>query len=213
SPTVSTPANNSSINKTTPTISGGAGTATGDNTTVTVKIYNGTGTGGSVAQTFNNVAVTSGSWSVNATALVQATYTAQVTQGDSAGNSGSATSTFTVDTTAPSTTDDVPTAYVNHNVTVTLTPSDTGGAGVDKTYYTTDGSVPTSTNSLYNSASKPVLTSDGQVIKYFSSDKAGNEEAVHSATAHIDRATPRTTDDVPAAYVSPDERRVGQERS
>src|SRR5207302_1632765 len=202
SPTVSTPANNSSINKTTPTISGGAGTATGDNTTVTVKIYNGTGTGGSVAQTFNNVAVTSGSWSVSATALVQATYTAQVTQGDSAGNSGSATSTFTVDTTAPSTTDDVPAAYVNHNVTVTRTEGGRGGEGVGTTYYTTDGSVPPSSSTVYSSASNPVLTSDGQVIKYFSSDKAGNEEAVHSATAHIDRAAPSTTDDVPAAYVN-----------
>src|SRR6202035_1651688 len=101
SPTVSTPANNSNINKSTPTISGSAGTATGDNTTVAVKIYNGTGTGGSVAQTFNSVAVTSGSWSVSPSALVQGVYTVQVSQSDSAGNAGSGTSTFTLDTTAP----------------------------------------------------------------------------------------------------------------
>src|SRR5205807_2908316 len=75
----------------------------------------------------------------------------------------------------------------------TLTASDTGAPRIDKTYYTTDGSVPTSSSSVYNSASKPVLTSDGQVIKYFSSDKAGNEEAVHSATAHIDTQPPVTT--------------------
>ncbi|HMC71841.1 MAG TPA: Ig-like domain-containing protein, partial [Mycobacteriales bacterium] len=167
SPTVSTPANNSNINKSTPTISGSAGTATGDNTTVTVKIYNGTGTGGSVAQTFNSVVVATGSWSVSAAALAQGTYTAQVTQGDSAGNSGSGTSTFTVDTTAPVTTDDVPAAYVNHDVTVTLTASDTGGSGVDKTYYTTDGTTPTATSSVYDATSKPVLTSDGQKITYF----------------------------------------------
>ncbi|MEA2201689.1 MAG: thermitase, partial [Solirubrobacteraceae bacterium] len=204
SPTVSTPANNSNINKTTPTVSGSAGTATGDNTTVTVKIYNGTGTGGSVAQTFNGVAVTSGSWSVIASALTQGTYTAQVTQGDSAGNSGSGTSTFTVDTTPAVTTDDVPSAYVNHDVTVTLSASDIGGSGVDKTYYTTDGSTPTTSSSVYNPASKPVLTSDGQKVTYFSTDKAGNAESAHSATAHIDRSAPTTTDDVPSAYVNHD---------
>jgi Chitobiase/beta-hexosaminidase C-terminal domain/Bacterial Ig-like domain len=204
SPTVSTPANNSSINKTTPAISGSAGTASGDSATVTVKIYNGAGTGGALAQTFNNVAVTSGSWSVSASALTQGVYTAQVTQGDSAGNSGSGTSTFTVDTTAPTTTDNVPAAYVNHDVTVTLTASDTDGSGVDKTYYTTDGSAPTTSSPVYNPASKPVLTSDGQVIRYFSTDKAGNEESARSATAHIDRAAPTTTDDVPSAYVNHD---------
>src|SRR5205807_2684436 len=191
-------------NKTTPSISGTAGSATGDNATVTVKIFNGTGTGGPVVQTFNGVPVTSGTWSVTAAALSQGTYTPQVTQGDSAGNSGAGTSTFTVDTTAPVTSDDVPTAYVNHDITVTLSASDTGGSGLDKTYYTTDGSEPSTSSSVYNPASKPVLSSDGQTIKYFSTDKAGNQESVHSATAHIDRAAPTTTDDVPGVYVNHD---------
>src|SRR5205085_2449454 len=122
---------------------------------------------------------------------------------DKAGNEEAVHSaTAHIDRAAPSTTDDVPAAYVNHNVTVTLTASDTGGSGVDKTYYTTDGSVPTSSSSVYNSASKPVLTSDGQVIKYFSSDKAGNEEAAHAATGNRDKSTPSPTDDVLAAFVN-----------
>src|SRR5205807_2380188 len=103
----------------------------------------------------------------------------------------SAAETMTLeDTVAPTTTDDVPAAYVNHNVTVTLSASDTGGSGVDKTYYTTDGSTPTTSSSVYSPSSKPELSSDGQIIKYFSTDKAGNAEGVHAATAHIDRAAP-----------------------
>jgi hypothetical protein len=97
-PTITSPANNSLTLSTTPTISGTAGTATGDASTVTVKIYNGSGTGGTVAQTFNNVAVTGGNWSVNAATLAAGTYTAQVTQTDAATNSGAATAVFTVTT-------------------------------------------------------------------------------------------------------------------
>jgi nitrogen fixation protein FixH len=122
---------------------------------------------------------------------------------DNAGNEETAHSaTAHIDRAAPTTTDNVPSAYVNHDVTVTLSASDTGGSGVDKTYYTTDGSAPTTASSLYNAGSKPVLTTDGQVIKYFSTDKAGNEESVHSATAHIARSAPITSDDVPAAFVN-----------
>src|SRR5206468_7001452 len=86
---------------------------------------------------------------------------------------------------APTATANVPTSYLNHDVTVTLSASDTGGSGVDRTYYTTDGSAPTTASSVYNAASKPVLTSDGQVIKYFSTDKAGNESGRASWRARI----------------------------
>ena len=124
---------------------------------------------------------------------------------DEAGNFESAHSaTAHIDRAAPTTSDDVPSAYVNHDVTVTLSASDTGGSGLEKTYYTTDGSVPTSSSQVYDPNSKPVLTSDEQAIKYFSTDKAGNEESAHSATAHIDRAAPTTSDDVPSAYVNHD---------
>jgi hypothetical protein len=85
---------------------------------------------------------------------------------------------------------------------VTLTATDTGGSGIDKTYYTTDGSEPTTSSPVYNPASKPVLTSDGQKISYFSTDKAGNAETPHSATAHIqtDTTPPTTTDNVDANW-------------
>ncbi|HEY4428994.1 MAG TPA: chitobiase/beta-hexosaminidase C-terminal domain-containing protein, partial [Solirubrobacteraceae bacterium] len=122
---------------------------------------------------------------------------------DEAAKTGAETTTLE-DTVNPATTDDVPAGYVNHDVTVTLTATDSGGSGVEKTYYTTDGSAPSTSSLVYNAASKPTLTSDGQTIRYFSTDRAGNAEAAHSATAHIDRAAPSTGDDVPAAYANHD---------
>src|SRR5439155_1497290 len=95
-----------------------------------------------------------------------------------------------IDRAAPTTTDNVPSGTVLGSVTVTLTATDTGGAGVDKTYYTTDGSEPTTSSPVYNPASKPVLTSDGQVIAYFSTDNVGNQENVeHSSAAKVDSVT------------------------
>src|SRR5207302_4801808 len=56
---------------------------------------------------------------------------------DKAGNSETVNTSAAaqVDKAAPSTTDDVPAGFVNHDVSVTLTASDTGGSGVDKTYF------------------------------------------------------------------------------
>jgi hypothetical protein len=69
---------------------------------------------------------------------------------------------------------------------------DTGGAGVDKTYYTTGASPadPTTGSAVYDASSKPVLA-DGQRIKYFSTDQAGNQEAVKSSVAaQVDQTAP-----------------------
>ncbi len=106
------------------------------------------------------------------------------------------------DTEAPSTTDDVPSVWLNHAVTVTLDPTDeAGGSGVDKTYYEIGANPTATTNStVYNPASKPTLT-NGQKISYFSVDKAGNPETVKtSAAAKVDTVAPSSTDNVPATY-------------
>src|SRR4029079_8181990 len=82
-----------------------------------------------------------------------------VTAYSGAGLTASDTFTVTPDTTAPATTDDTGTigfAWRNAPVTVTLSPSD-GGAGVAATYYTTDGSTPTTSSSQGTSVD---LTSD-----------------------------------------------------
>jgi hypothetical protein len=97
-------------NSTTPTISGTAGTQAPDAThsadsgSVTVKIYAGPTPTGSPLQTLTSL-VTAGAWSVTPVGLpANAQYTAQVTQTDAVGNSGTASKTFVIDTVAPAVT-------------------------------------------------------------------------------------------------------------
>ena len=99
--TLAAPAPGSYTNDTTPTFSGAAGAATGDSNTVTLRIYAGATATGTVVQT-RNATRSGATWTTTLpTALAQGTYTARATQSDSAGNTGSATVTFTVDTTRP----------------------------------------------------------------------------------------------------------------
>lgn len=99
--TLTAPAAGAVTNNNTPTLSGAAGDATGDASIVTARIYNGTGTGGTLVQT-RTTTRSGGSWATVATTLPDGTYTAQATQADAAGNTGtSVTRTFTIDTTAP----------------------------------------------------------------------------------------------------------------
>jgi len=99
------------------------------------------------------------------------------------------------DTTAPTTTIACnggacdPAGYTG-SVTVTLSASDGGGWGVDKTYYTTDGSTPTQSSPVY---SGPFQLSQAATVtvKFFSTDIAGNVEAVN--TQQIKVLPPPTT--------------------
>jgi hypothetical protein len=98
-----TPADGSSTNDTTPALSGTAGTLAGDSATVTIRIYSGSDTSGTLVQTRSATRdATTGAYSVDATTLAEGTYTAQASQSDAAGNTGSSdANTFVVDTTAP----------------------------------------------------------------------------------------------------------------
>jgi Bacterial Ig-like domain len=99
--TLTSPANGTFTNVNAPALSGAAGNAPGDSNTVTAKIYQGTGTGGSVLQTIN-VTRSGATWTTTAAALADGTYTAQATQTDTAGNTGtSSANTFTIDATPP----------------------------------------------------------------------------------------------------------------
>ena len=108
-----------------------------------------------------------------------------VTAYNNAGLTASDTFTVTPDTTAPSTTDNTGTigsAWRNSAATVTLSPSDSG-AGVSATYYTTDGSTPTTSSAQGTSVN---LTSNGvYTVKYFSVDRVGNAEPVQTAGTQI----------------------------
>ena len=133
---------------------------------------------------------------------VTATTTVNAMAVDKAGNPSTAASfAYQIDKAAPTTTDDVGTAPVAPNTPVHLSSDDGTGSGVAVTYYSTSGdpaALPVSSRKVYDPQSPPVLT-DGQVLRYFSVDKAGNAEATHaSLAAKVDSAAPVTTDDVPA---------------
>ena len=78
----------------------------------------------------------------------------------------------------------------NSPVTVNFSCTDINGSGCKATYYTTDGSDPTTASSSGNSVT---LNTDGIfTIKYFSVDNAGNIEDVKTAanTVKIDKTAP-----------------------
>ncbi|MFP5365198.1 MAG: DUF4082 domain-containing protein [Thermoleophilia bacterium] len=99
--TLTTPANGSTTGDTTPALSGAAGNAATDSQTVTVRIYSGASTAGALAQILTATRTTT-TWTATASELAGGVYTAQATQTDAAGNTGtSAPRTFTIDTVAP----------------------------------------------------------------------------------------------------------------
>jgi hypothetical protein len=95
------------------------------------------------------------------------------------------TGTRPADTTAPTTTDDtavIGDAWSRTERTVTLRPADPGGSGVAATYFTTDDSTPT----IASSQGTSVRLGEGvHVIRYFSTDRAGNRETIETAATPI----------------------------
>lgn len=89
------------------------------------------------------------------------------------------------DTIDPITTDNVP-GVPRKSVTVTLSATDRGISGIDKTYYEIGATpaTPTLASPVYDPNNKPTLA-DGEKISYFSTDKAGNAESVVTSVAAI----------------------------
>ena len=181
--TITTPAAGA-ILASAPTFSGACSTGDG-NVTVTIT--------GAASANLSTPCV-AGAWSTTGGALGTGAYSVTAAQTDNAGQVGtSAPRSFGVDANAPSTSDNTATignAWKTTNQTVTLSATDTGGAGVAQTYFTTDGSTPTTASATGTTIS---LTNDGvYTIKYFSVDAAGNSEAVKTAGTQIriDKAVP-----------------------
>jgi len=111
-------------------------------------------------------------------------------------DSGTGTCHGRPDATAPTTTISVngqapSSGWYNAPVTVSLSATDnTGGSGVDKIYYTTDGSTPTTASTVYTA---PFSLSATSTVKFFATDKVGNAETVRSQLVQIDTAAPATT--------------------
>lgn len=92
-------------------------------------------------------------------------------------------------------------------VSVTLTANDnTGGSGVRATYFTTDGSDPT-TSATRTTYGGPFMVSTTANVRFYSVDNAGNAEAVKSQTIMISGGggtSSQTFTPVADAYVSSD---------
>ncbi len=96
----------------------------------------------------------------------------------------------TADTTPPSTRANLVGGTTATAVNVSLICEDGSGSGCKATYYTTDGSEPTTSSSAY---SAPIAIAANTTLKFFSVDTAGNREAVKTETYVIDGTAPTTT--------------------
>jgi Chitobiase/beta-hexosaminidase C-terminal domain len=148
-----------------------------------------------VCGTFGSATTLTGTPTQDATAGISSgtCYRYTLTGSDQVGNSATVSTIVKVDTTAPVTTDNTAAiggAWKNTTQTVTLSPNDANGSGVAATYYTTDGSTPTTSSTQGTSIS---LSTTGQyTIQYFSVDNAGNLEPVETAATviRVDKTVP-----------------------
>jgi hypothetical protein len=118
---------------------------------------------------------------------------------DNAGNA-SATESFTLDfdTTDPTVTSsaDADTSWHDQDVTVALSPADTGGSQVDHTEYSTDGGTSWRTASgdqFVVPAGSNGSNNGTHTYKYRALDSAGNVSAIGSCTVNIDTTVPTVT--------------------
>jgi hypothetical protein len=73
---------------------------------------------------------------------------------------------------------------------IVLTCDDGDGSGCAATYYTTDGTDPTAQSTLYTA---PISIAASGVLKFFSVDNMGNQEAVKTEAYTIEITPPQTT--------------------
>jgi uncharacterized protein (DUF1800 family) len=132
------------------------------------------------------------------TALTAGTYSFTLTVAND-NNITSATDEVVVivtigDTTPPITTASLASGYYNTQQTITLTVNEEAII-----YYTTDGTTPTLTSSVY--ATPIVIDSEGTtILQYFAQDIGGNSESVQSRTYTIDTIAPTTLVNIASGY-------------
>jgi len=101
----------------------------------------------------------------------------------------------TPDITPPVTTASPSGGYYNTTQNVSLICNDgSTGTGCLKTYYTTNGTTPTTSSPVYSS---PIPISTNTTLEFFSVDVSGNAETVQSLNYVIDTVPPTVTSTTP----------------
>jgi hypothetical protein len=148
---------------------------------------------------------TSVSPSWNTTGVSDGLYDIRVIVSDAAGNDSTA-SVVTgrrVDNTKPATSaSGIPSGFSATDVTLTLSPTDTGGSGVVDTIYQVDGGVVQHGTSVLIPAPANGSNDGTHTITYQSTDAAGNIEDQKSNTVHIDATPPACASCSASDYVS-----------
>ncbi len=179
---------------------GGSGVASTDWCVDTVN----TCTPGSTGDSFG----TGISVNVTCTAGTACTQYVRYASTDNVGNAETTnSSTSQIDKSLPSTTDNVPVGWQTNDISVTLTPTDTG-SGVASTVYcvdTVNTCTPATAYSVPFSVTCAAGTACTQYVRYSSTDNAGNVEATKSSTSQIDKSLPSTSDDVTAGWRATDQ--------
>ncbi|MDQ0918586.1 OmpL47-type beta-barrel domain-containing protein [Paenibacillus sp. V4I5] len=98
-----------------------------------------------------------------------------------------------IDKSAPVTSSNIPSAWSNENVTLTLSATDTG-SGVAKTFYAVNGLD-------YVEGTSLVVDEEGvNQISFYSVDAAGNKEAAYTVEVKIDKTAPVTSSNTPTVW-------------
>jgi peptidoglycan/xylan/chitin deacetylase (PgdA/CDA1 family) len=157
---------------------------------------------GSTHYTLNGTTPTLSSPTYTGQIPLIATATVEYASWDNAGNESPVQSQVIsiqepADTAAPTTTitcNGAPcqSAPYYQPVTVALTATDTGGYGVANTYYTTNGSTPTTSSTVYTG---PFTINGPATIEFFSTDLAGHAEQVNTRQVVVDTVVSLTFDD------------------
>ncbi|XXF78081.1 chitobiase/beta-hexosaminidase C-terminal domain-containing protein [Myxococcaceae bacterium GXIMD 01537] len=110
---------------------------------------------------------------------------------DKAGNTSAiVTERYVIDTAGPTTTAHPGGGVFNFVVQARLICDDVGGSGCEATYYTLDGSAPTTASARYNGA---ISITTSATLRFFSVDKLGLEGLRGSESYVIDLNAPATT--------------------
>ncbi|MCP3145223.1 chitobiase/beta-hexosaminidase C-terminal domain-containing protein [Pyxidicoccus xibeiensis] len=157
--------------------------------TVSLACDDGTGTGCAATYfTTNGAAPTRSSERFAGPITISGNTTLRFFSVDAADNDGPVvTETYVLDQAAPVTRATPPGRSYAGEQLVTLTCEDAAGTGCVATYYTLDGSAPTTTSPLYVA---PVRVASSLTLRFFSVDQAGNVETPRTEPYVIDRVPP-----------------------